>query len=148
MGPCNGLGRRRGRERRRIPVDHRPKPAWPPVTGEGGGPSSGRAGLGSEVCVWGHSLGRTGQDRAGMATPWLSTRWRPACRGQWGSLAGGAGGRWRPGEGARIQGLRLPGEGLGAGGRKPAPYKGGGNPEGSQIRGRGLGGASGGEGPP
>lgn len=74
-----------------------------------------------------------------MATLWLSTWWRPACRGQWGSLAGGAGGRWRPGEGARIQGLRLPGEDLGAGGRKPVPYRGGGNPEGSQIRGRGRG---------
>lgn len=52
----------------------------------------GPAGLGSER-ESGVILGRTGQDRAGMATPWLSTQWRPACHGQWESLAGGARGR-------------------------------------------------------
>lgn len=46
------------------------------------------------------------------------------------------------------RGLGSLGEGLGAGSRKPAPYRGSGIPEGSQTMGRVQGGASGGEGPP
>ena len=138
MGQCRGLGRRSGRERRRIPVDHRPKPAGPEWLGRVEGRPPGELGWGVRREPGVIPLG--GLARIELGWPLRGCRYGgdPPSVGSgeaWLEEQAGGGGL---GQGVRIQGVRLPGEGLG-GGRKPAPYRGGGNPEGPQIRGRGCG---------
>ena len=138
MGQCRGLGRRSGREWRRIPVDHRPKPAGPEWLGRVEGRPPGEL-------AWGVRRESGVIPLGGLAR--IELGWPPrGCRYGGDPPAVGSGEAWLEeqagggglGRGVRIQGVRLPGEGLG-GGRKPAPYRGGGNPEGPQIRGRGWG---------